>query len=279
MDSFSELLKSKAAVGDFDFHRGCREIGVVNISFADDLSILCRANEKSLKTVKRMLAMFGDCSGLKPNLAKSTCYFAGIVDKEEVRLSNIVGIPISALPVRYLGIPLTTKQISGHDCRVLVDRVRNRIEGWGCKHLSFAGWVTLINSMLFGVCNYWCQTTIIPIQTIKAIEKLMKQYLWKGAIVGKFIPKVSWKQATLRKMEGGLGIKDLKTWNMACMAKHIWDICSRKEALWVKWINTIRLKGVSFWGVKERSIDSWVWRKLLMLRDTIKPHEEYKGER
>ncbi|GAA0164487.1 hypothetical protein LIER_20108 [Lithospermum erythrorhizon] len=213
MDYFSELLKSKVATGDFDFHPRYREIGVVNINFADDLFILCRANEKSLKTVKRVLAMFGDCSDLKPNLAKSTCYFARIVDMEEVRLSNIMGIPISALPVRYLGIPLTTKQISSYDCRVLVDKVRNRIEGWGCKHFSFVGRVTLINSVLFGVCNYWCQTTFLPIQTVEAIEKTMNQYLRKGAI-----------------------------------------------------------------GVKERSIDSWVWRKLLMLRDAIKPHEKYKVE-
>ncbi|GAA0183511.1 hypothetical protein LIER_30908 [Lithospermum erythrorhizon] len=161
MDYFSELLKSKVSAGDFDFHPGCREIGVVNISFADDLFILCIANEKSLKTVKRILGTFGDCSGLKPNLAKSTCYFAGIADEEEVRLSNIMGIPISTLLVRYLGTPLTTKQISGHDCRVLVDRVRNRIEGWGCKHLSFAGRVTLItlcclesHEHLFFQCEY-----------------------------------------------------------------------------------------------------------------------------
>ncbi|GAA0183953.1 hypothetical protein LIER_31277 [Lithospermum erythrorhizon] len=48
----------------------------------------------------------------------------------------------------------------------------------------------------------------------------MKQYLWKGTIAGKYIPKISWKQATLRKEEGGLGIKDI-TRNIACMAKHV----------------------------------------------------------
>ncbi|GAA0186037.1 hypothetical protein LIER_33325 [Lithospermum erythrorhizon] len=63
MDYFFELLKSKVDTGDFDFHPGY------------DLFILCKANEKSLKTIKRMLEMFGDFFGLRPNLARSTCYF------------------------------------------------------------------------------------------------------------------------------------------------------------------------------------------------------------
>ncbi|GAA0162020.1 reverse transcriptase [Lithospermum erythrorhizon] len=190
----------------------------------------------------------------------------------KLRLSNIIGIPVSALLVRYLGIALTTKQIGNHDCRTLVEKVRQRIDSWGSKNLSFAGRVTLVNSILFGVCNYWCQTTFIPNQKVKDIEKIMKQYMWKGATAGKYIPKVSWKQATLKKEEGGLGIKDIRTWNMACMAKHVWDIYSGKEVLWVKWLNTIRLKGLSFWGIKDRSVDSWVWRKILALRENLRPH-------
>ncbi|GAA0148112.1 hypothetical protein LIER_07641 [Lithospermum erythrorhizon] len=59
------------------------------------------------------------------------------------------------------------------------------------------------------------------------------------------------------------------------MAKHVWDICNGKEALWVKWINTIRLKGVSFWGINKRSVDSWIWRKMLALRGILKPHVKY----
>ncbi|GAA0156008.1 reverse transcriptase [Lithospermum erythrorhizon] len=229
---FFELLKSRVGDGGLEYHLGCKEIGVANMSFAD-LFIMCGASDSSMKIVREVLEEFGKCSGLEPNLAKSSCYFAGGVEEEEARLSNIVGIPVSTLPVRYLGIPLTTKQINSHDCRILVEQVRQRIDSWESKSLSFAGRVTLINSVLFGVCNYWCQTTFIPIETVKDIEEIMKQYLWKGAVAGKYIPKVSWKQATLRKKEGGLGIKDVRTRNIAFMSKHVWDICNEKEALWV----------------------------------------------
>ncbi|GAA0154229.1 hypothetical protein LIER_12277 [Lithospermum erythrorhizon] len=91
---------------------------------------------------------------------------------------------------------------------------------------------------------------------------MLKDFLWKGVDSGRFLLKVSWKQAILRKEEGGLGIKGIYVWNVACMAKHLWNLCSNKEALWVKWINTYRLKGQNFWRVKRRSIDSWSWSKI-----------------
>ncbi|GAA0142933.1 hypothetical protein LIER_03726 [Lithospermum erythrorhizon] len=103
----------------------------------------------------------------------------GVEDEMANRLSCIIGIPIAALPVRYLGIPLTTKHLQGHDCRVLVDKIREMIN------------------------------VFLPMQVIKDMEKLIKAYLWKSAAGGRYLPKVSWKQAILRKEEGGLGIKGI----------------------------------------------------------------------
>ncbi|GAA0154120.1 hypothetical protein LIER_43259 [Lithospermum erythrorhizon] len=69
---------------------------------------------------------------------------------------------------------------------------------------------------------------------------MMKAYLWNGTSSSKYCPKISWKQATLSKDEGGLGLKGLHDWNRAGMANHVWNLSERKEALWVKWINTYR---------------------------------------
>ncbi|GAA0176239.1 hypothetical protein LIER_42047 [Lithospermum erythrorhizon] len=84
-----------------------------------------------------------------------------------------------------------------------------------------------------------------------------------GEAQGKFLSKVSWNNINDSKKEGGLGVKGLMIWNRACMALHMWDICSLKESLWVEWIVTYKLKGKSFWGLKMKSSDSWSWRKLI----------------
>lgn len=52
---------------------------------------------------------FSSISGLRINFAKSTVFAAG---RGKVALENaaaVSGLSISALPIKYLGLPLTTK--------------------------------------------------------------------------------------------------------------------------------------------------------------------------
>ncbi|GKD81897.1 RNA-directed DNA polymerase, eukaryota, reverse transcriptase zinc-binding domain protein [Tanacetum coccineum] len=56
------------------------------------------------------------------------------------------------------------------------------------------------------------------------------------------------------------------------MSKHIWNIINHKESVRVKWVNTYKLKGRSFWDIPERADSSWAWKKLSyrgMFRDHI----------
>ncbi|GKC82999.1 hypothetical protein Tco_1138716 [Tanacetum coccineum] len=43
------------------------------------------------------------------------------------------------LPVRYLGVPLLTKDMGVNDCKNLVDRIKTRVNDWKNKSLSYAG--------------------------------------------------------------------------------------------------------------------------------------------
>ena len=56
------------------------------------------------------------------------------------------------------------------------------------------------------------------------------------------------------------------------MCKHLWNVASNKESLWVKWINVIRLKGKSIWEVKSVADASCGWKQMLSLRSKIRDH-------
>nr|GEU94101.1 60S ribosomal protein L27-like [Tanacetum cinerariifolium] len=51
--------------------------------------------------------------------------------------------------------------------------------------------------------------------------------------------KVKWKDVCLLKCQGGLGIKALNIWNISFIAKHIWNVVSKKDSLWVKWCRDV----------------------------------------
>ncbi|GKE06258.1 hypothetical protein Tco_1398276, partial [Tanacetum coccineum] len=88
--------------------------------------------------------------------------------------------------------------------------------------------------------------------------------------------KVAWEDLCLLKLESGLGVRKLQTFNIALMTNHILKLITHKESLWVKWVHSYKLKPGSFWDVPLRSNVSWGWRKLLQIRNIIRPHIWYK---
>ncbi|XP_071714268.1 uncharacterized protein [Rutidosis leptorrhynchoides] len=102
------------------------------------------------------------------------------------------------LPIRYLGVPLVSSRLYNRDCKLLIERVRSKVNDWKKKYLSFAGRVQLI------------------------ISGDMK----RGKV------KVKWKDLCVPKNKGGLGIKSMKHWNSALMTRHIWSLLSMKQSIW-----------------------------------------------
>ncbi|GJZ75907.1 RNA-directed DNA polymerase, eukaryota, reverse transcriptase zinc-binding domain protein [Tanacetum coccineum] len=76
----------------------------------------------------------------------------------------------------------------------------------------------------------------------------------------------------LLKAKGGLGLKNLSIWNKAMIIKHLWHVAADKDSLWVKWINTFKLKGKIVWEINEDINDSWGWRNILKMRQEARMH-------
>ncbi|GJZ43291.1 hypothetical protein Tco_0590546 [Tanacetum coccineum] len=143
------------------------------------------------------------------------------------------------LPVRYLGVPMMTKKLCNINCRVLIDSVRKRIFDWKNKYVSYAGKLQLIASVLSSLNGK------------------------KG------MTSVAWKDVCRPKSRGRLGLRTMKLMNEALMFKYLWNIMSKKDSLWVKWVNSYRLKGRSVWSMTLNHSTAWSWRSIMKLRDKI----------
>ncbi|GKB33065.1 RNA-directed DNA polymerase, eukaryota, reverse transcriptase zinc-binding domain protein [Tanacetum coccineum] len=117
---------------------------------------------------------------------------------------------------------------------------------------------------------YWASVFLLPVTIINEINKLLKWFLWNQENPAKGKAKVARKEIFRPKDQGGLGLKNLQTWNYALLAKHIWNIATKKYTLWVKWVHSVKLRGKNIWGIIDDSNDSWGWKNLLYIRDLIK---------
>ncbi|KAG2310278.1 hypothetical protein Bca52824_021835 [Brassica carinata] len=61
--------------------------------------------------------------------------------------------------------------------------------------------------------------------------------------------KVSWESCCHSKEEGGLGLRNLESWNMACVLKMIWLLFFLRDSIWSSWFRDEILDGNTemFW--------------------------------
>lgn len=277
MEVLTLMLKRNVEEAEsFKYHPKCGNLKMINLCFADDLIMFSHGNKDSVLVLTKALYEFRCVSGLVSSIAKSTVFFANVSDMVKKTILDFLPFEEGFLPMKYLGVPLISTRLFYKDCKVLVEKVKNRLGDWRNKSLSSAGRLQLVISVLSSMHVFWSSVFILPISISKEIEKLLRGFLWCQGDLKHGKAKVSWKCICLPKEEGGLGLRRLDVWNMTLMSKHIWNIITHKESLWFRWIHSYHLSGRNFWEVQIKANASWGWRKLLLLRDKVKLHFLYK---
>jgi len=177
----------------FGFHPKCANLKLNHLCFADDLLIFSATTLNSVRFIKDVMVEFESLSGLRANPAKSNIFCVGITDAEKGKLMNFLQIREGHLPIRYLGVPLISKKLSAADYEVLVSRISDRIDSWLSKHLTFAGRLQLISSVLCSLQVFWTWVFVLPQKIIHLLEQKLNRFLWCGLDV-KAKAKVSWEK-------------------------------------------------------------------------------------
>ncbi|KAK4383980.1 hypothetical protein Sango_3102300 [Sesamum angolense] len=213
--------------------------------------------------------------GLQVNPAKSQIILSRAVQQQRQQILAHLGFQEGSLPIKYLGIPLTSSRLTIADCRPLLDKVDTRLAGWNHQTMSYAGRLQLIKSVLSTLHTYWASVFILPKGVLKNLEKKMRTFLWQGQS-GRGNAKVAWAQICKPKAEGGLGISSLITTNQALILKQLWRILQNDgTSIWVDWIQQYRLRHSTFWTFN-RATGSWSWKKMLKLRPLLQRGVVYK---
>ena len=175
MDALSMIIANKVSLnGRFCFRWRCDQAKITHLCFADDLFLFCGGQPDSAAILKQAMYSFFVLSSLSANASKSQIFVAGPDIHYRNELVSIFGFQLGSLPVRYLGVPLISTELSAKDCKYLLEKIGARIKSWTSKHLSYAGRLQLINFMLFSLQIYWMSLFILP---KKVLEQLAYEIL------------------------------------------------------------------------------------------------------
>jgi hypothetical protein len=113
-------------------------------------------------------------------------------------------------PLKYLGLPL-------------VDKAADRLPIWKGSMMNHSDRFALIKSTLSAIPLYTSIGLGLPGWVQKALEKIMKAFLWTGTDTiqaGKCL--VAWSSIQQPLHHGGLGILDLKLFSTALRLRWLW---------------------------------------------------------
>ncbi|XP_030478100.1 uncharacterized protein LOC115695150 [Cannabis sativa] len=272
MEYLSRLMRWIGEKDDFKFHSGCLKLKLNHLAFMDDALLFCNGHARSIKYMLQALKLFSSTSGLNLNPSKTACYCSNMSRREVQWLLENSGFQQQVLPFTYLGIPISSKKkkISGKECELLAEKMTASIKSWSLRNLSFAGRITLINSVLIAIQAYWSQMIIMPKKILKNIEAICRAFLWKGQATFYGAGAVAWGDVCQQRKDGGLGIKRVEEWNKAAICKYIWAIANNQESLWLRWVQSVYIKSEGGWDYSASIHSSWYWKKLVALKDTLK---------
>lgn len=92
--------------------------------------------------------------------------------------------------------------------------------------------MVLLNSMLSAILIFYLGFMKMPTKVWKKVVAIQRSFLWGGANGSKKICWVAWKDACKPKMEGGLGVRDLRLVNLALLGKWRWILLQKETGVW-----------------------------------------------
>lgn len=78
MEYLNRTLKSLANDPNYNYHPRCEMLGIIHLSFADDLLLFARGDLGSIKLMYDKFHLFTAATGLKQNPLKCQVYMEGL---------------------------------------------------------------------------------------------------------------------------------------------------------------------------------------------------------
>nr|XP_016437896.1 PREDICTED: uncharacterized protein LOC107763904 [Nicotiana tabacum] len=173
---------------------------------------------QSVQILHQHFQKFSVASGVVANPNKSCIYFGGVNQLTQQQIMDILGYKKGRIAF----------QIS-----------RSR--------------AVQVKSVLFAIQTFWAQIFILPKKVIQFIETICRRLLWTGDAEPTKKALIAWERLCSPKVAGGLNFIDVALWNEAAICKLLWNICTRKEKLWVHWVHTYYVKGQAVWSVEPKN--------------------------
>lgn len=128
-----------------------------------------------------------------------------------------------------------------------------------------AGREVLIKSVLQAIPTYVMSCFKLPQTILEEVEKIIRRYWW-GSKKARWIYWLAWNRLCRPKAEGGMGFRDMGSFNTALLAKQAWRIITHPDNLLSQVLKAKYFPRSPFLLAELGDRPSLTWRSILMAR-------------
>ncbi|XP_019097511.1 PREDICTED: uncharacterized protein LOC109131263 [Camelina sativa] len=204
---------------------------VNHLLFADDTMFFIRSDYHSCMTLRRILQKYEAASGQKINQAKSSITFSAKT-------------------------PASAKELA-----------KNILE---IQKEGGQGKLTMLKSVLTTMPTYTMSCFQLPASLCKRIQSALTRFWWDKNTEKKKMSWIAWRKLAKPAKMGGLGLRDIKLFNKALLAKLSWRILTNPQSLLARVLKGKYCKDLSFLDSSAPNSASHGWKSICIGKDLLK---------
>ncbi|XP_056698571.1 uncharacterized protein [Spinacia oleracea] len=184
-----------------------------------------QSTKSSCEKVRNTIDAFCKISGEAINIDKSCVIFSpNTPESVKHELKQVLGTPCSEKLGKYLGCDVEIDGRSSKDFQPLVDKIHKKTLSWKHLSLSQAVRLVLINAILAALSSNVLAVFKVPKKITVQINAALMRYWWMGSANNRGI---RWTKRTILELPkglGGVGLRNVETYNKASLAKQAFRI-------------------------------------------------------
>ncbi|XP_075655141.1 uncharacterized protein LOC142625348 [Castanea sativa] len=221
---------------------------ITHLLFADDSLLFGNASISECRTIKEIITSIFFSTNTPLSLREDIRLFLNATANEPLE--------------KYLGLPPIIGRGKKQAFADNKNRIQSKLCSWKGELLSQEGREVLIKSVAQAIPVYPMNCFLLPMSFCDEINSMMGQFCWGQKNEEKKLYWLSWKHLCLAKKDGGLGFRDLRSFNLALLAKQCWRLLHNQDSLFYQVYKAKYFPNTSFLEAAVPTHSLYAWRSI-----------------
>ena len=187
----------------------------------------------------------------------------------QTKIKTMFGAQVIKQHETYLGLPSLIGRSKTNSFAQLKSKVANKLSVWKEKLLSAAGKEVLIKAVAQAVPSYTMSCFKLPDNLCGDLTSMIRQFWWGQKKDEKKLAWISWERMCQPKEKGGMGFRDLKSFNKALLAKQGWRLQSNNQSLFARVFKAKYFPESEFTEASLGNHPSFAWRSIMSTQAVV----------